>query len=203
MKKILIGCEESQEVCKAFRALGFEAYSCDILQCSGGHPEWHIQTDILDVVNLPIWDLIIAHPPCTYLTSRAQLWNKVYDRKTERRDAINFFMSFTKLSTPYIAIENPVGIMSTLYKKPTQIIQPYFFGDAESKRTCLWLKNLPKLEKTDVVEPKYLTSKTGRKTSFNDNIWDKKLRQKLRSKTFPGIAKAMAEQWGKFIIEND
>ena len=146
--KVLIACEESQRVCIAFRNKGHEAYSCDILDCSGGHPEWHIKDDVLK--HLDGWDLIIAHPPCTYLTVAA---NKYYDYKKYGEKAINrlkgrieavaFFMQFIGVNCPKVAIENPIGIMSRLYKKPTQVIHPYQFGHRERKGTCLWLKGLP------------------------------------------------------------
>lgn len=193
--KVLVVCEESQVVCKAFRTKGHEAYSCDILPCSGGHPEWHLQQDATDVLK-ERWDMIIAHPPCTRLTRRAQYWNKIYGLQKEKEEAIDFFMMFINADCEKIAVENPIGIMNGLYRKPDQIIQPYQFGHTESKATCLWLKGLPKLVPTNVVEPIYHISKTGRKYTFNDKIWDKKLRSKIRSKTFTGIAEAMADQWG-------
>jgi site-specific DNA-cytosine methylase len=183
---ILVACEESQAVTKEFRKLGHEAYSCDILECSGGHPEWHIQGDVTAMLNLG-WDMIIAFPPCTDLSVSGARWfkEKIADGRQQR--SIDFFNLFTKLNIPF-AIENPIGIMSTHYRKPDQIIQPWQFGHGETKATCLWLNKLSKLEPTDVVD--------GRE----QRIW--KLppsvnRAKLRSKTFSGIAKAMAEQWGK------
>lgn len=183
--KILIACEESQEVCKAFRAKGHEAYSCDVLPCSGGHPEWHIQDDVLKHLD-DGWDMMIAFPPCTDLAVSGARWFKEKQADGRQQRSIEFFMSFTKLSIPFV-IENPVGIMSTIYRKPDQIIQPWQFGHGETKATCLWLQQLPKLTPTNIVE--------GRE----QRIW--KLpptedRAKLRSKTFPGIAKAMAERWG-------
>lgn len=202
--KILVACEESQAVTIEFRKLGHEAYSCDILECSGGHPEWHIQGDVLPLLKEK-WDLVIAHPPCTRLTVAA---NKYYkpeysDRfpniHQERKEAIDFFMQFVNLDCPQVAIENPIGIMSTRYKKPTQIIQPYQFGHTERKATCLWLKGLPKLLPTDIVEPDIIKHKSGKIDSrlhFETLKLPKDERAKARSKTFPGIAKAMAEQWG-------
>ena len=182
--KVLVACEESQEVCKAFRAVGHEAYSCDIQPCSGGHPEWHIQDDVLK--HLDGWDLVIAHPPCTDLAVSGARWFKEKHESGVQQKSIEFFMEFTRLSCAW-AIENPVGIMSTIYRKPDQIIQPWMFGHGEQKATCLWLHDLPKLNPTNVVE--------GRE----QRIWKMAPsidRAKMRSKTFPGIAKAMAEQWG-------
>lgn len=202
--KILVACEESQAVTIEFRKLGHEAYSCDLYECSGGHPEWHIQGDVLPLLKQE-WDMIIAFPPCTYLTVTGNRWfnierygEKAIQRYKDKEEAINFFMEFANADCPKIAIENPVGAMSTAYKKPTQIIQPYMFGDAERKTTCLWLKGLPNLIPTDIVKPELYTYKDGR----TDGMWHVKTiglpaeeRSRLRSKTFPGIAKAMAEQW--------
>lgn len=205
--KVLIACEESQRVCIEFRKLGHEAYSCDILECSGGHPEWHIQEDVLEILNLD-WDLIIAHPPCTYLTNTGNKWFNIekygddaMERWYQRRKAINFFMAFTRNKCEKIAIENPIGCMSTYYRKPDQIIHPYMFGDPERKATCLWLKGLPKLIPTNIVEPNIIKYKNGKGTDspwhMNTMKLPKELRSRERSKTFHGIAKAMAEQWGK------
>lgn len=226
--RVLVACEESQEVCKAFRALGHEAYSCDIQECSGEHPEWHIRGDVLFVLNpidhgnnyLPAiwfstvdgefhevnrWDLIIAHPPCTYLTLAGNKWfkpefeSRFPERKKQREDAINFFMQFVNADCERIAIENPIGVMSSNYRKPDQYIEPYYFGDAEKKKTGLWLKGLPLLKPTNIVEPVIVRCKSG----ANEPRWHmetmklpKEERTRVRSKTFPGIAKAMAEQWG-------
>lgn len=211
--KVLIACEESQTVCKAFRALGHKAFSCDIQECSGGHPEWHIKGDVLKVLNLPIWDLVIAHPPCTYLTVTGNRWfnvekygNKALKRKKDREDAVDFFMQFVNAPCKYIAIENPVGIISSRYKKPEQIIQPYLFGDAYEKKTCLWLKGLPKLKPTNIVKPpERIVFNSGKSMpSWYAEAWGLSAdeRSRFRSKTFPGIAKAMAEQWSSFILEN-
>ena len=204
--KVLVACEESQEVCKAFRELGHEAYSCDIQECSGGHPEWHLKQDVIPLLNQE-WDLIIAHPPCTFLTVTGNRWfnaerygDKAIQRQKDREEAVAFFMQFANAKCEKIAIENPIGYMSTAYKKPTQIIHPYMFGDPARKATCLWLKGLPKLTPTDMVEPVIIHYQNGKGT---DNPWHMetmklppKERAKARSKTFPGIAKAMAEQWG-------
>lgn len=219
---VLIACEESQEVCKAFRAKGHRAFSCDLQECSGGHPEWHIQGDVLPLLNGNCtfqtadththtqawkWDLIIAHPPCTYLTVTGNRWfnvdmygEKAVQREREREAAIGFFMKFVNADCDKIAIENPISCLSSRYRKPDQIVQPYFFGDRARKSTCLWLKGLKPLKKTNVVEPVVVQYKNGKGT---DNPWHMDTinlppseRSKARSKTFPGIAKAMAEQWG-------
>ena len=218
--KVLIACEESQIVCKAFRERGHEAYSCDIQEPSGGHPEWHIHGDAIAALDGGVittmdgkqhdvgkWDLLIAHPPCTYLTVTGNRWfneerygEKARQRKELRNEAANFFMSFINADVDKIAVENPIGYMSTVYQKPSQIIHPYMFGDPARKATCLWLKGLPKLTPTDMVEPDIIHYQNGNGT---DNPWHMetmklpaKERAKARSKTFPGIAKAMAEQWG-------
>lgn len=203
--RILVGCEESQVVCKAFRELGHEAYSCDLLPCSGGHPEWHYQEDVFQVLEREKFDLCIFHPECTYLTVTGNKWMKPEfkdrfpGRAEKREEAVEFFMALTKVDCPRIAIENPVGIMSTRYRKPNQYVHPYFFGDAESKKTGLWLTGLPELKPTDMVEPILYTYKDGR----HDSMWHMETlklppeeRRRKRSETFPGFAKAMAEQWG-------
>lgn len=201
--RVLVACEESQEVCKAFRALGHEAYSCDIQKCSGGHPEWHIQSDALELLKIR-WDLIIAHPPCTYLTVTGNRWfneekygEKAVERKRLREEAAEFFMQFVNADCKRIAIENPVGFMGTRFRKCDQIIQPYQFGDPFEKKTCLWLKGLPKLYPTDIVQPPERQKIKGGKSmpEWYSNA-PKADRAKIRSKTFPGIARAMAEQWG-------
>lgn len=187
--RILIACEESQAVCIAFRELGFKAYSCDIEPCSGGHPEWHLQQDIIPLLELD-WSLIIAFPPCTHLASSGARWFKQKQSDGRQQQAIEFFMRFTNCRCDKVAIENPIGIISTHYRKPDQIIQPWQFGHGETKSTCLWLKGLPLLQFTDIVD--------GRE----QRIWKmppSDERSKLRSKTFPGIAKAMAEQWSKIL----
>lgn len=202
--KVLVACEESQAVCKAFRELGHEAYSCDIQECSGGHPEWHIQGDVLPLLNEK-WDLIIAHPPCTYLTLTGNKWfkpeykDRFPDREKQREEAVKFFMMFANADCEKIAIENPVCIMSSRWRKPDQYIEPYYFGDPEKKKTGLWLKGLPKLVPTDVVEPIIVQCKSGAKEPrwhMETMKLPPKERSKARSKTFPGIACAMAEQWG-------
>jgi len=213
--KVLIACEESQAVCIEFRKLGHEAYSCDILPCSGGHPEWHIQYDVLEVINggaFPIgneayrdeiiihkWDMMIAFPPCTHLAVSGAAWFEAKRKDGRQKSGIDFFLALTKTNIPKWAIENPVGIMSNHFRKPNQIVQPFMFGDPVKKTTCIWSRRLPRLQPTNIVEPEITTLKTGARFS----TWDYKIsmnhkeRAKLRSKTFPGIAKAMAEQWGK------
>ena len=204
--KVLVACEESQAVCKEFRKLGHEAYSCDIVPCSGGHPEWHLQQDVLPLLKEK-WDMIIAFPPCTYLTVTGNRWfnidrygEKAIQRHKDRKNAIDFFMAFANADCDKIAIENPVGIMSSEYRKPNQIINPWQFGDAFEKKTCLWLKGLPKLKPTNIVEipPRKKFDSGKSMPSWYAEAWhlQKEERAKLRSKTFPGIAKAMAEQWG-------
>lgn len=220
--KVLVACEESQRVCIAFRDKGHEAYSCDIQECSGGHPEWHILGDVLPILNGNTkfitqdgtlheisgkWDMIIAHPPCTYLTVTGNRWfniekygKKAIKRYEQRKEAIQFFFRIVNAKCDKIAIENPIGIMSTVWEKPTQIIQPFMFGEPFEKRTCLWLKNLPKLNSTKlVIPPERIKFKSGKTMpEWYAKLWalPKEEREKERSKTFIGIARAMAEQWG-------
>jgi hypothetical protein len=211
MKNILVACEESQAVTKEFRKLGHEAFSCDLLPCSGGHPEWHYQQDVFEVIDKG-WDLIIAFPPCTDLAVSGA---RHFERKKadgSQKKSIDFFMKFVNANCDKIAIENPIGIMSGVYRKPDQIIQPWQFGDKAQKSTCLWLKGLPKLIPIDIVDKGEFfefISKKGEKKRMP--MWYYKAlqeaktpeqRRTLRSKTFPGIAKAMAEQWGEYIMKN-
>ena len=219
--KVLVACEESQRVCQAFRAIGHEAYSCDIIPCSGGHPEWHIMQNVIPLLNgccqfitmdgamhniLGKWDLIIAHPPCTRLCNSGQRWlywgDYEYRAKKieEQQTGIKFFMNFTYADCERIAIENPMGIMSSLYRKPDCIYNPYDFeGETECKKTCLWLKGLPALVPTrKITLPKeerthgiWKAHFGGKKLSWNDPET-----ARLRSQTPLGVAKAMAEQWG-------
>jgi len=210
--KVLIACEESQAVTIEMRKLGIEAYSCDIEPCSGGHPEWHIQGDVIPLLDWG-WDLMIAHPPCTYLSNAGIRWfnedrygEKARQRKKLRIEAYNFVMKLAEANIPKIVIENPVGWLNSHWRKPDQIIQPYFFGDREKKRTCLWIKELPNLIPTNIVEPKvYAYYKKGKKKGqpiyFHDCFPPSKDRAKIRSKTFPGIAKVMAKQWGKTLFD--
>lgn len=220
--KVLIACEESQTVCKSFRKRGHEAYSCDIVECSGGHNEWHIMQDVLPILNGNCefattdgtthkiegkWDLIIAHPPCTHLSSSGQ-WAYNKGKPIELKyEGIKFFMNFVYADCDKIAIENPIGIMSTEYRKPNQIIQPWQYGHKAQKSTCLWLKGLPNLKPTNIVDKgefvEWLDKKTGRvkrQSKYDMEILriakTPEERSRLRSKTFEGIAEAMAEQWG-------
>jgi len=195
--KVLIACEESQTVTKAFRELGHEAYSCDILECSGGHPEWHIKGDVLNVINQG-WDIMIAHPPCTYLSNAGA--RHLYKGGTLQQErfklglsAKEFFMVLYNAPIDKIVIENPTP--SKIYELPleTQVIQPYEFGHPYSKRTLLWIKGLPKLKPTNIVEKQQSTKVAG--NWFNAGGVQRKIN---RSKTFEGIAEAMAEQWGGY-----
>ena len=229
--KVLVACEESQRVCIAFREQGHEAYSCDIQEPSGGHPEWHILGDALEAIKggtvttmdgmthgIGTWDLLIAHPPCTYLTNTGNRWFNVerYGEKASKRaklreEAAIFFMSFMNADIEKIAVENPVGWMSTHYRKPDCIIQPYEFGNHARKTTCLWLKGLPPLKPTNIVDPGqilphgYSVGAGANSVKENGKVlrWNDPRTAKLRSKTFPGIAKAMAEQWGNLERSND
>jgi len=188
--KVLIACEESQAVTIEMRKIGVEAYSCDLESCSGGYPEWHIQGDVLPLLNQD-WDMIIAFPPCTHLAVSGAKWFEEKRKDGRQQQGIDFFMQFVNAKCKRIAIENPIGIMSTLWRKPDQIIHPWQFGHGETKATCLWLKSLPLLEPTNIVD--------GR----NHSIWKmppSEERAKIRSRTFPGIAKAMAEQWGLGVL---
>lgn len=200
--RVLVACEESQRVCIEFRRLGHEAYSCDIEPCSGGHPEWHLQQDVTQLLKMK-WDLIIAHPPCTYLSNAGAAW--LYPKKgvlnQERYEkglkAKEFFMQFYNANCDKIAVENPIPTRVFDLPKYDQIIQPYEYGHPYSKKTCLWLKGLPKLQPTDIIDGEiipWVASGSGHARgksgmNFRDG--------KTRAKTFPGIAKAMAEQWGK------
>lgn len=213
--KILIGCEESQAVTIEFRKLGFEAYSCDILPCSGGHPEWHFQEDIFEVIEREHWDCLIAFPPCTHLAVSGAAWFEQKRKDGRQQQGIDFFLKIANLDIKHMAIENPVGIMSKLYRKPDQIIQPYYFGDEAQKTTCLWLKNLPPLyhnEKPNLFDNEvthvgrgemmnYVEKKTGKVKAMAKWYNDARAGNHghNRSKTFPGIAKAMATQWGEFL----
>jgi hypothetical protein len=199
--RVLVACEESQAVTKEFRRLGHEAYSCDILDCSGGHPEWHIMQDVTELLKEQ-WDMVIAFPPCTYLCSSGMHWTTRGLRDPQlTEDAAEFFMLFADLDIPY-AVENPIGTMSKRFRRPDQIIQPWQFGDDASKRTCLWLNNLPKLKDTDYVWPRIVKGKklwANQTDSGQNKLTPSEDRARLRSKTYPGIAKAMAEQWSSFM----
>lgn len=223
---VLCACEESQAVTIEMRRLGHNAFSCDIQECSGGHPEWHILGDVLPLINgrcrfqtmdgnwheiESAWDLLIAFPPCTFLTVTGNRWfnierygEKAFQRHLDRAKAIDFFIAFAEADCERIAIENPVGVMSTEYRKPDQIISPNYFGDHARKKTCLWLKGLHPLVPTDVVDPGEIrpggySVAAGAYYARDENgkslRWSDPRTAKIRSKTFPGIARAMAEQW--------
>ena len=224
---VLIACEESQAVCTEFRKRGHRAFSCDLEECSGGFPEWHIQGDVLPLINgdcrfitadgkehkqFGEWDILIAHPPCTFLTVSGNRWfnvekygNKAIEREREREKGFQFFMQFVNAKCERIAIENPIGVVSTWYRKPDQTIQPYMFGNRARKATCLWLKNLPKLKPTNIVDPGEIieggysvgaSAFCARDENGKILAWNDPRTAKIRSKTFPGIAQAMADQWG-------
>lgn len=230
---VLVACEESQAVCKAFRLLGHNAFSCDILHCSGGHPEWHFSHDItmvLDKTDLTLqngeqavingdWDIMIAHPPCTFLAVSGAKWYyhpddkdlpieqrrphpKFPNRAQDREEGAAFFMFLANANVKRIAIENPIGIMSKRWRKPNQTIQPYMFGDPFSKGTCLWLKNLHELHPSKETDNRgeWIVFGSGKKLPkwYSDGLTKSKTpeeRRTMRSKTFPGIARAIAEQW--------
>jgi site-specific DNA-cytosine methylase len=211
--RVIIACEESQAVTKEFRKLGHEAFSCDILPCSGGHPEWHFQEDIFEVLKREDkFDLMIAHPPCTYLavSGAGWMWNKDGTRNEDRyknqMEGLEFVHALMDVDIDHICIENPISVISSFIREPDQIIQPWMFGDEAQKSTCLWLKNLPLLRETKIVGKgemkEWIDTKTGRKKQ--QPMWyyealskarSPQERRTLRSKTFQGIAEAMAAQW--------
>jgi len=208
--KILVACEESQAVTKELRKLGHEAFSCDLLACSGGHPEWHFKQDVFEVIKQG-WDMMIAHPPCTFLAVSGARWlynkdgSKNIKRYKNQAEALDFVQKLMDAPINKIAIENPISVISSNIRKPDQIIQPWMFGDKAQKSTCLWLKNLPKLEPTDIVDKgefiEFISKKGVKKKQpkwYFDALKDAKTpaeRRTLRSKTFKGIAEAMATQW--------
>lgn len=223
--RVLVACEESQRVCEAFRKRGHEAFSCDIIDPSGGHPEWHIKADVLPLLNGDCtfktldththtqegpWDMIIAFPPCTDLAVSGARWFREKQKDFRQQKSVAFFMHFVLAHCDRIAVENPIGIMSSIYKKPTQIIQPYEFGHRTRKATCLWLKGLNPLLPTEIVEPEInrYTCKNGKKVSYGKGLdmafdesgkiipWNDPRTARVRSRTYIGIAEAMAEQWG-------
>lgn len=220
--KILIACEESQAVCIEMRKLGHEAYSCDIEPCSGGHPEWHIMQDVLPLINgncsfntmdgehhdlVGKWDMILAFPPCTHLAASGARWFAEKQKDFRQQKAVCFFMRIALADCDRIAVENPIGIMSTVFRRPDQIIQPWQFGERARKATCLWLKGIEPLKATQIVDPGRIFIKNNKTYSVgasadaardeNGKIlaWNDPKTAKIRSKTFPGIARAMAEQW--------
>jgi hypothetical protein len=230
--RILVACEESQAITKELRELGHDAFSCDLLPCSGGHPEWHFQEDVFKIIenhggilqngdennSTDQWEMMIAHPPCTFLAVSGARWYyhpedkdmpfknrrphpRFPNRANDRDEALEFFIKLCEAPIEKIAVENPVGIVNTKYKKPTQTVHPWMFGDEASKATCLWLKNLPKLEPTNIVgkgERVVLSSGKSLPKWYSDALTQAKSaaeRRTLRSKTFMGMAKAMAVQW--------
>lgn len=232
--RILVACEESQAITKELRELGHDAFSCDLLPCSGGHPEWHFQEDVFKIIenqggilqngdeniSTDQWEMMIAHPPCTFLAVSGARWYyhpedkdmpfknrrphpRFPNRANDRDEALEFFTKLCEAPIEKIAVENPVGIVNTKYKKPTQTVHPWMFGDEASKATCLWLKNLPKLEPTNIVgkgERVVLSSGKSLPKWYSDALTQAKSaaeRRTLRSKTFMGMAKAMAVQWTK------
>lgn len=223
--KLLVCCEESQTVCKAFRELGWEAYSCDIDECSGGHPEWHIQQDVVPLINGNCsfktvdgiehtidgeWDLLICHPPCTYMSKAGARWmyptagNIDPERYRLAMEAKEFFMKFINANCKHIAVENPRPLKVVGLPKPTQVIQPYEYGHPYSKATLLWLKGLPKLNPADIQEhyAPYLPSNTGAFSRGGGGSRGVAHDAKTASKTFLGVAKAMAEQWTEYLMNN-
>ena len=228
---ILVACEESQEVCKAFRKKGHKAYSCDVIECSGGHPEWHIMQNVIPLLNgnckfktcdgkrhkvIGKWDMIIAFPPCTHLAVSGARHFEKKRQDGRQREGVEFFCKFLRADCEQIAIENPIGIISGDYiskwfpdladkynlpRKPTQIIQPYEYGHHAKKSTCLWLKGLQTLTPTNIVEPDIVSykCKNGKKVNFSRHMvqgFENGDRAKSRSKTFAGVARAMADTWG-------
>ena len=223
--RVLVACEESQAICKAFRDEGHEAFSCDILPCSGGHPEWHLQGDVFDFVDRD-WDLMIAHPPCTYLAVSGAKWYyhpddkelpfikrrphpRFPDRRKHQQEALDFVQKLMDVDILRIAVENPISVISSKIRKPNQIIQPWMFGDEAMKSTCLWTKNLPKLEATKIVgKGEMVIYGSGKRMQkwYVDALTNAKTpeeRRTMRSKTFPGIAKAIATQWGILPCTNE
>ena len=196
--RVLVACEESQTVTKAFRAIGHNAFSCDLLPASGGHPEWHLRADVRDVLARALpWDMLIGFPPCDHLAVSGARWfpEKVADGRQEA--GIDLFLALAHADVPRVAIENPVGIMSTVWRKPDQIVQPWYYGDEATKTTCLWLRNLPPLFATKVVGRGVIqVVKSGRRLPEWYSNAPRKTRKIVRSRTFPGLAAAMAEQWG-------
>jgi len=202
--KVLVACEESQAVTKEFRKLGHKAYSCDILPCSGGHPEWHIQGDAIKEAYSGKYDLMVAHPPCTYLAVSGARWmyNKDgsvnQDRLEKQNKALFFVKQLMDSPIPRIAIENPVSVISSQIRKPDDIIHPWQFGHGETKRTCLWLKNLPKLKPTNIVEGREERIWNMKDSNGKKLAWNSAEIKKMRSKTYPGIAKAIATQYSDY-----
>ena len=208
--RILVACEESQAITKELRELGHEAYSCDLLDCSGGHPEWHYKDDVFNVIDYG-WDMMIAHPPCTYLAVSGARWlynkdgTKNQDRWDKQKEALDFVQRLMDAPIDKIAIENPISVISSNIRKPDQIVHPYMFGDKASKSTCFWLKNLPLLKPTNIVEKgefiEFISKKGVKKKQakwYFDALKQAKTKEERRtprSKTFKGMAEAIAKQW--------
>jgi hypothetical protein len=220
---VLVGCEESQAVCKAFRALGHNAFSCDLQECSGGHPEWHIRGDVRDVIKwhlfytedskqhyIDLWDTGIFHPPCKYFSRAAGRWLYNPNRLKNTNESFEFFMELYRAPIFRKCLENPPGWLNTNFKKATQKIHPWYFGDNEMKETCLWLINLPKLQGLIEIaanrtahHPKPLSSRMGSDGKIKNKYFVSRMTNaKDRAKTFPGVARAMAEQWGRLPVLN-
>lgn len=210
--KILIACEESDEVRGRFEKLGFDAWSCDLVGNRNPNAK-HYKGNVFDIIN-DGWDAMIAFPPCTHLAVSGAAWFEQKRKDGRQKEGIKFFIDIVNAPIKHIAVENPVGIMSKIYRKPSQVIQPYYFGDEAQKTTCLWLKNLPLLyhnssinlfdnQVTHVGKGEFITHKSGKKMPkwYSDAFkLAKEERAKIRSKTFPGIAQAMAEQWGEYLL---
>jgi hypothetical protein len=203
--RIIVACEESQAVTIELRKLGHEAFSCDVQECSGGYSNWHIQGDVICQLDKG-WDMLIAFPPCTFLSAvQTHICRNDTDRVLKRIEAAKFFMTLMNCDIPKIAIENPAGVMTHIYRPADQVIQPYFFGDSEMKRTCLWLKNLPKLQhfisddlfsnKSHVNKPNPSFTWINKNGKIKNEYYTYSKNAKDRSKTFLSIAKAMAKQW--------
>ena len=204
--KVLVACEESQVVTKEFRKLGHEAYSCDVVDCTGGHPEWHIKDDVINHINKD-WDMMIAHPPCTYLSISGSRWlynkdgSRNEDRWEKRELALDFVRILLNAPITHIALENPVSVISSQIRKPDNVIEPYQFGHGETKRTCLWLKNLPNLMPTNIVEGRETKIWNGMRDETGKKLaWNSKEIKTARSKTYKGIAEAIANQWSKYAL---
>lgn len=198
--RVLCACEESQAVTERLRMMGIEAYSCDLLPTSGKHPEWHIQADALQVAKLG-WDAVIAFPPCTHLAVSGARWFEEKRRDGRQQMGIGFFLAFTALDhVAHVAIENPVGIMSGIYRRPDQIIQPWMFGEPETKATCLWLKGLPMLSPTRDVHEE-MERRPPAEAHRIHSMPPSPQRSMMRSKTYPGVADAMAQTWGGYLLD--
>ncbi len=206
---VLVGCEESQEICKAFRLLGHNAFSCDIQPCSGGREDWHLQMDVFDAIKLKNWDLAIFHPDCKYLAVSGARWmyNKDgsinEDRKKNQDEALDFVRRLMESPIKHIAIENPISVISSKIRKPDQVVQPWWFGNPAFKATSLWLQNLPLLTPTNKLIPPAKGTQEHKEWSAIHRAPPGENRAKIRSKTFPGLAQSCAVQWSEYILKND